>query len=144
MSDACLDGDGNENQIMQWKYSACILLRKKQAIATRMVNTLLTDSECCSLLHSPLVSSNLLFILSLLPSFLLSPVLFCFSFVESQLFGDSHREINFAWPLCLWKGTQAYINIHMRLFPILSLGTELVDELFLRLIMKRAYMHLYG
>lgn len=52
------------------------------------------------------------------------PRSFSFSFAESQLLRDSHREINFAWPLCLWKGTQAYINIHMRLFQILSLGTE--------------------
>lgn len=73
-----------------------------------------------------------------------SLALFSFSFAESQLFRDSHREINFAWPLCLWKGTQAYINIHMRLFQILSLGTELVDELFFCLIMRPVYMSLYG
>lgn len=32
----------------------------------------------------------------------------------------------------------------MRLFQILSLGTELVDELFFCLIMKPVYMRLYG
>lgn len=51
-----------------------------------------------------------------------------FSLVESLLFGDLHREINSARPLCLWTGTSAYINIHMRLFQTLSLGTGAVDE----------------
>lgn len=69
---------------------------------------------------------------------------FQLSVAESQLFRDSHREINFAWRLCLWKGRQAYINIHTRLFQILSLGTELVDELFFCLIMEPVYIRLYG
>lgn len=51
-----------------------------------------------------------------------------FSSAESLLFGDPRREINFARPLCRWKGTSAYINIHMRLFQMLSLGTGAVDE----------------
>lgn len=45
-------------------------------------------------------------------------------------FGREHRHI--------------YINIHMRLFQILSSGNEPVDELFFRLIMKPVYMCLYG
>lgn len=59
--------------------------------------------------------------------------LFCFQsglfFLQLLLLGDPHREINFARPLCLWRRTSACINIHMRLFQMLSWGTGAPDEL---------------
>lgn len=56
--------------------------------------------SCLSFPKSPTVLSSSAFYF-----FLFTLALFCFSLAESQVFGDSHREINFAWPLCLWKGT---------------------------------------
>lgn len=81
---------------------------------------------CLVVLRLRLLHRNRQFFLldwSSFPSFpSLFPSLLCFCW-DSTLVGFILREINFAWPLCLWKGTQAYINIHMRLFQILSLGT---------------------
>lgn len=96
----------------------------------------------------PLVSQNLLlFFLAVLDFFLFFtlPRSFQLFLLLSLNSSGIHTEKSILLGLFAFgREHRQYINIHMRLFQILSLGTELVDELFFCLIMKPVYKRLYG
>lgn len=112
--------DGNKDHISLWKYSC---------LHTRFLSLL-------PLTKSAVAASHF---------FLQSPCSLSALLQLSLNSSGIHTEKSILlWPLCLWKRTETYINIHMWLFQLLSFGTEPVNELFFCLIMKPVYMGLYG